>query len=56
VKPSDELLEYLARRMERSVLKAREIAETLAADPRPVTRKLAREILDLEGSPDRDEG
>jgi chromosomal replication initiation ATPase DnaA len=49
IKPSDELLEYLVRRIERSVPKAREIVFKLDAEHRPVTRKLAREVLDREG-------
>ena len=49
VRPSDQLLEYLVRRIERSVPKAREIVALLDAEHRPVTRKLAREVLAREG-------
>jgi chromosomal replication initiation ATPase DnaA len=52
IRPSPDLLEYLVRRIERSVPKAREIVtkldEAAAADHRPVTRALAREILERE--------
>ncbi len=52
VRPSPELLEYLVRRIERSVPKARDVVRRLieAAAPahRPVTRALAREILETE--------
>jgi hypothetical protein len=48
VLPSDEVLEYLSRRMERSAPRAREIAETLAAAPGEVTRRMAREVLKLD--------
>lgn len=52
IKPSQELLEYLVRRIERSAVAAREIVARLdeAAGPehRPVTRALAREILETE--------
>jgi chromosomal replication initiation ATPase DnaA len=56
IRPSADLLEYLVRRIERSVPKAREIVrrldEAAAADHRPVTRALAREILEGEGAAD----
>ena len=52
VKPSPDLLEYLVRRIERSVPEARETVRRLinAAAPthRPVTRALAREVLESE--------
>ncbi len=52
IRPSEELLEYLVRRIERSAARAREIVFKLdeAAGPehRPVTRALAREILERE--------
>lgn len=52
VKPSPDLLEYLIRRIERSVPEARETVRRLidAASPlqRPVTRALAREVLETE--------
>lgn len=52
VKPSPDLLEYLIRRIERSVPEARETVRRLidAAAPtqRPVTRALARAVLETE--------
>ncbi|WP_370545488.1 chromosomal replication initiator DnaA [Caulobacter sp. 17J80-11] len=52
IRPSEDLLAYLVRRIERAVPKAREVVAQLeeAAGPelRPVTRALAREILDAE--------
>jgi chromosomal replication initiation ATPase DnaA len=52
IRPSSDLLEYLVRRIERSATKAQEIVRRLdeAAGPehRPVTRALAREILETE--------
>jgi chromosomal replication initiation ATPase DnaA len=52
IRPSEDLLEYLVRRIERSVPKAREIVlkldEAASADHRPVTRALAKEILERE--------
>jgi chromosomal replication initiation ATPase DnaA len=56
VRPSDEVLEYLVRRMERSIPKAREIVTMLDAEHRPVTRKLAREVLAKAGLGDDPEG
>ena len=50
IRPPDDLLPYLLRRIERSVPKARETVERLdeeaSALNRPVSRALAREILD----------
>lgn len=52
VRPSADLLEYLVRRIERSVPDARQVVRRLieAAAPlqRPVTRALAREVLEAE--------
>lgn len=52
VRPSPDLLEYLVRRIERSVPEARQVVRRLieAAAPlqRPVTRALAREVLEAE--------
>jgi chromosomal replication initiation ATPase DnaA len=52
VKPSPDLLEYLVRRIDRSVPDARQVVRRLieAAAPmhRPVTRALAREVLEAE--------
>lgn len=55
IRPSAELIGYLTRRIERSADAAREavalLDETAAAEERPVTRALARRVLD-ERSPD----
>lgn len=52
VRPSNDLLEYLVRRIERSVPEAREVVRGLieyaAPQQRPVTRALAREVLERE--------
>lgn len=52
VKPSPDLLEYLIRRIDRSVPDAREtvrrLIEAAAPTHRPVTRALAREVLETE--------
>ncbi|MBX7247559.1 MAG: chromosomal replication initiator DnaA [Caulobacteraceae bacterium] len=52
VKPSTDLLEYLVRRIERSVPEAREtvrrLIEVAAPTHRPVTRALARTVLETE--------
>lgn len=52
IRPSDDLLPYLAYRIERSVAKAREIVakldETADAQHRPITKALARQILEFE--------
>jgi chromosomal replication initiation ATPase DnaA len=51
--PGDDLIAYLVRRIERSVPAARAVVEQLdeAAGPehRPVTRVLARQILEIDG-------
>jgi chromosomal replication initiation ATPase DnaA len=49
IKPSDETLAYLVRRIERSVPKAREVVRLLDAEHKPVTRKLAKEVLERAG-------
>ncbi len=50
IRPSDELLAYLVRRIERSIPKALEIVakldETASACGRPVSRALARQVLE----------
>ncbi|HYF23217.1 MAG TPA: DnaA/Hda family protein [Caulobacteraceae bacterium] len=50
ITPSPELIEYLARRIERSIPAARRIVAELDADAgsRPITRALARELLEKE--------
>jgi chromosomal replication initiation ATPase DnaA len=53
IKPADDLIAYLVRRIERSATAARAIVEQLdqASGPnhRPVTRVLARQILEIDG-------
>jgi chromosomal replication initiation ATPase DnaA len=50
IRPPDDLLPYLIRRIERSVPKAHEIVarldEEASAEHRPISRALARELLD----------
>jgi chromosomal replication initiation ATPase DnaA len=52
IRPADDLLPYLAHRIERSVAKAREIVarldETADAQHRPVTKALARQLLEVD--------
>jgi chromosomal replication initiation ATPase DnaA len=53
IRPPEDLIPYLLRRIERSVPKARDVVERLdeeaAALHRPVTRALAREVLEASG-------
>jgi chromosomal replication initiation ATPase DnaA len=53
IRPSDDLLIYLVRRIERSVPAARQVVarldEAAAAEGRPVSRALAREVLEETG-------
>jgi chromosomal replication initiation ATPase DnaA len=60
IKPTDDLIGYLTRRIERSVPRAREVVERLDAladaEQRPATRALARQILEIRTeNPDEDE-
>jgi chromosomal replication initiation ATPase DnaA len=52
IKPADDLIPYLLRRIERSVPRAQEIVERLDeiadAEQRPVSRLLARQILEID--------
>jgi chromosomal replication initiation ATPase DnaA len=52
IKPADDLIPYLLRRIERSARKAREIVsrldEAADAEGRAISRTLARQILDAE--------
>ena len=54
IKPADDLIPYLLRRIERSVPRAQEIVERLDevadAEHRPVSRALARQILEIDGA------
>jgi len=52
IRPTDDVIPYLLRRIERSAAKAREIVirldETADAEGRPISRTLARQILESE--------
>ncbi len=56
IRPSEELLAYLVRRIERSIPKALEIVakldETASAQGRPVSRALARQVLERHSAPE----
>lgn len=56
IRPTDDVLPYLVRRMERSVPVAYDLVQRLdeasGAEHRPVSRALARQILDAEPDPD----
>lgn len=58
IRPPEDLLPYLVRRIERSVPAARDIVQRLDekadAERRPVSKALAREILELDSSVDED--
>jgi chromosomal replication initiation ATPase DnaA len=53
ISPSEDLIPYLLRRIERSAVSAREIVDRLdeasVADHKPVSRALARQIFEIEG-------
>ena len=46
IAPSDETVDYLVRRLDRSAEAASAVVERLDALHRPVTRALAREVLE----------
>jgi len=52
IRPADDLISYLLHRIERSIPRAREIVavldETADAEQKPVSRALARRILENE--------
>jgi chromosomal replication initiation ATPase DnaA len=54
IKPTDDLIPYLLRRIERSIPRALEIVvlldEAADAEQRPISRALARQILENEGA------
>jgi chromosomal replication initiation ATPase DnaA len=54
IKPADDLIPYLLRRIERSIPRAEEIVarldETADAEQRAVSRSLARQILEIDDS------
>jgi chromosomal replication initiation ATPase DnaA len=45
ITPSDEVIDYLARRIDRSAAAVENIVDRLDAYHRPVTRVLARQVL-----------
>ena len=47
ITPGDEVIDYLVRRIDRSAAAAAEVVARLDAQHRPVTRALARQVLDL---------
>lgn len=53
ITPSDDLIPYLLKRIERSAASAREIVnrldEAAVADHRPISRALARQFFEIEG-------
>lgn len=53
ITPSDDLIPYLLKRIERSAVSAREIVnrldEAAVADHRPISRALARQFFEIEG-------
>jgi chromosomal replication initiation ATPase DnaA len=48
ITPADELIDYLVRRIDRSADAAEAVVDRLDALHRPVTRVLARQVLDGE--------
>ena len=46
ITPTDDLIAWLLRRIDRSAQAAADVVERLNADPRPVTRATAREVLE----------
>lgn len=46
ITPGDEVIDYLVRRIDRSAAAAAEVVDRLDAQHRPVTRALARQVLD----------
>jgi chromosomal replication initiation ATPase DnaA len=50
--PGDDVIDYLVRRIDRSAAAAALVVEKLDAQHRPVTRPLARQVLDLDASDD----
>jgi chromosomal replication initiation ATPase DnaA len=53
IRPTEDLIPYLLRRIERSIPRAQEIVarldEAADAEQRPVSRTLARQILEIDG-------
>ena len=50
ITPADDLIAYLLRRIDRSAQAAADVVDRLNADPRPVTRATAREVLGEGGA------
>lgn len=46
ITPTDDLIAWLVRRIDRSARAAADVVERLSADPRPATRATAREVLE----------
>jgi chromosomal replication initiation ATPase DnaA len=54
ITPGEDVIDYLVRRIDRSAAAAAQVVERLDALHKPVTRPLARQVLDLEASEDWD--
>ena len=52
IAPGDDVIEYLVRRIDRSAEAAAKVVEKLDALHKPVTRPLARQVLDLDTAED----
>jgi chromosomal replication initiation ATPase DnaA len=52
ITPGDDVIEYLVRRIDRSAAAAASVVDKLDALHKPVTRPLARQVLDLEATDD----
>lgn len=48
ITPGDELIDYLVRRIDRSAAAVESVVDRLDAEHRPVTRALARQVLDSD--------
>lgn len=52
ITPGEDVIEYLVRRIDRSAAAAAQVVDKLDALHKPVTRPLARQVLDLEATDD----
>ena len=50
ITPGDELIDYLVRRIDRSAAAVEAVVDRLDAEHRPVTRALARQVLDSDAA------
>ncbi|MFT4913659.1 MAG: chromosomal replication initiation ATPase DnaA [Brevundimonas sp.] len=50
IAPGDELIDYLVRRIDRSAAAVEAVVDRLDAEHRPVTRALARQVLDSDAA------